>query len=326
MEYEYNKYTCINNTLKETLEKYGVAIIPNLINENECEQINNGIWDYFEHITQNWSGDFSPIKKNDNKTWNNIFHLYPLHAQLFKHWSVGQSQVCWDTRQKSKIVNVFSQLWNCTPEELLVSFDGFSFCLPPETTNKGWQNKTWFHTDQSYLRNNLECIQSWVTANDIQEGDATLAIMEGSHKYHEEFSKIFNINDQSDWYKLNSIEEKFYKDKNCNYKKIKCPKGSLVLWDSRTIHCGTNPIKKRKNSNTRSIIYLCYMQKNLCSLKQIHKKKQLFYKKQTSNHWPCNPTPCSKNPHTYGKKLPIITEIDNPVLNDLGKSLAGIID
>ena len=118
MEYEYNKYTCINNTLKETLEKYGVAIIPNLINENECEQINNGIWDYFEHITQNWSGDFSPIKKNDNKTWNNIFHLYPLHAQLFKHWSVGQSQVCWDTRQNSKIVNVFSQLWNCTPEEL----------------------------------------------------------------------------------------------------------------------------------------------------------------------------------------------------------------
>jgi hypothetical protein len=323
MEYEYNKYICNNNTLKETLDKYGVAIIPNLINDNECKDINNGIWDYFEHITKNWSGDYSPIKKKNKKTWNNIFKLFPLHSQLFKHWGVGHSQVCWDTRQNIKIVNVFSHLWDCSPEELLVSFDGLSFCLPPEITNKGWQNKTWFHTDQSYLRNDLECIQSWVTANDIQEGDATLSIMESSHKYHKEFSETFNINNKSDWYKLNSIEEKFYKDKKCEYKKIKCPKGSLVLWDSRTIHCGTNPIKKRKKANIRSIIYLCYMKKNLCSENQTQKKQQLFYKKQTSNHWPCNPTPCPVNPHTYGENIPIITEIDKPNLNDLGKSLAG---
>ena len=323
MDYEYEKYVCNKANLKETLEEYGVAIIPSILNEEECNKMNSGIWDYFEHITKNWG--IESIKRNDKKSWKNIYNLYPLHSQLYKHYGVGHSQVCWDMRQNEKIVDIFSHLWNCKQEDLLVSFDGFSFGLPPEITNKGWQHKSWFHTDQSYLRNNLECIQSWVTGYDVNEGDGTLAIMEESHKYHKDFSETFHVNNPSDWYKLNSSEEQFYADKNCEYKKIKCPKGSLVLWDSRTIHYGSNPIRKRKKENFRSVIYLCYMPKELCSEKQIQKKQNLFHKKKTSNHWPCNPTPNPLNPHTYGGKLPNINEIEKPLLNDLGKSLCGLI-
>ena len=56
---------------------------------------------------------------------------------------------------------------------------------------------------------------------------------------------------------------------------------------------------------------------------QIVKKQELFYKKQTSNHWPCNPKPNPDLPHTYGKELPIVTKIKDPILNDIGMSLAG---
>jgi ectoine hydroxylase-related dioxygenase (phytanoyl-CoA dioxygenase family) len=248
-----------------------------------------------------------------------------MHSQLYKHFGVGHSQICWDLRQNEKIINVFSNLWNCNNDDLFVSFDGFSFGLPPEITNKGWEHKTWFHTDQSYLRNDFECIQSWITANDIEEGDGTLAIMEGSHNYHKEFQKKFNINDSNDWYKLNSIEEKFYFDKNCKYKKIKCPKGSLVLWDSRTIHYGANPVKNRKNHNFRSVVYLCYMKKDLCSYKDIIKKQNLFNKKQTTNHWPCNPKPNPKYPNTYGNKLPDITEIKDPIITPFSLKFGTII-
>jgi len=325
MSYEYNKYTCNINTLKKTLDKYGVAILPNIINQQECDNINDGVWDFFEYISQDWIDPLSPIKRDDAKTWKHIYKLFPLRSQLFKGFNSGHAQVSWTVRQNLNIINIFAKLWDCTPEDLLVSFDSFSFCLPPEITNKGWENKSWFHTDQSYTRNNMECIQSWITANDVEEGDGTLAVMEGSHKYHKEFSEKFNINDKSDWYKLNSIEEQFYVNKKCDYKKIKCPKGSLVLWDSRTIHCGSNPIKKRKNPNTRAVIYLCYMPKILCSDKQLEKKKHLFYNKRTTNHWPCKSTPVSEKPNTYGEKLPDITEIDDPVLNDIGMSLAGLI-
>jgi ectoine hydroxylase-related dioxygenase (phytanoyl-CoA dioxygenase family) len=48
---------------------------------------------------------------------------------------------------------------------------------------------------------------------------------------------------KNDWYKLNKEEEKFFLEKGCKIKKIMCPKGSLVLWDSRTIHCGVEALK-----------------------------------------------------------------------------------
>jgi len=84
-----------------------------LLDDNECKAINNGIWDYFEHITQNWKDELKPINRENSKTWENIYQLYPLHSQLFKYWGVGHSQVLWDFRQNEKVVNVFSHLWNC---------------------------------------------------------------------------------------------------------------------------------------------------------------------------------------------------------------------
>jgi len=93
-----------------------------------------------------------------------------------------------------------------------------------------------FHTDQSYTRSQFGCVQSWITGYDVNEGDATLAILETSNKYHKEFAEQFGITDKKDWYQLNEFEEQFYLDRKCKMKKIECPEGSLVLWDSRTIH------------------------------------------------------------------------------------------
>jgi ectoine hydroxylase-related dioxygenase (phytanoyl-CoA dioxygenase family) len=320
MSYEYEKYACTIDTLRETLDKYGCAIIPNVINIEECEKLNSGIWDFFEHITQNWP---ISIDRQRKSTWKYIYNLHPLHSQLFQHWNIGHCQISWTMRENENILNIFARLWNCNIDELVSSFDALSLCLPPEVTDKGYHHKTWYHTDQSYLRNDMECIQSWITGNDVDDGDATLGIMEGSHLYHEQFAKKYNINDSADWYKLNSKEERFYLDKGCQYHKIKCPKGSLVLWDSRTIHCGTNPVRGRRKPNIRSIIYLCYMPRSQCSIKQLCLKQQLFYDKRTSNHWPCNPKAFAKDPATYGEPLPIIVEIDDPIVSDLGMKLAG---
>jgi hypothetical protein len=50
--YEFEKYICTKETLKYTIDNYGVAIIPNVLDENECNNMVNKIWDFFEHITQ----------------------------------------------------------------------------------------------------------------------------------------------------------------------------------------------------------------------------------------------------------------------------------
>ena len=327
MEYEYEKYKCTVDNVKDMLNQYGIAIIPNILNDEECNNMNNGIWNFFEYISEEWDGAYSPIKRNDKDSWYNLFNLFPIHYQLYKSYNIGHSQVSWDVRQNPKVVEPFSKIWNCNNEDLLVSFDALSFCLPPEITGIGWEknNNTWFHTDQSYLRNDFECVQSWITANDIEEGDATLAILEGSHKYHKEFGDKFDIKNPNDWYRLNEDEEEFYLNNGCNYKKIKCPKGSLVLWDSRTIHYGTNPIKGRKNKNTRAIIYLCYMPKIDCSEQNLYRKIHAFNNLITTTHWPCKIIYSSTIPHSPDSSfLPKCKKIESPKLTELGKCLAGL--
>ena len=133
--YKTKKYITNLEGVKKKLEKYGVAIIPSLLNEDECEEMRNGMWDYLEKVTKDFD---TPIDRNDNKTWNQLSKLWVKHSMLIQQWKIGHAQFIWNLRQNPKIVNVFSKLWNTKPEDLLVSFDGASFHMPPEITKKGW--------------------------------------------------------------------------------------------------------------------------------------------------------------------------------------------
>lgn len=318
--YKCTKYITTPEKVREIIEKYGVAIIPNILNEDELKNMRLGMWEYLEHITQSFE---IPILKDDPKTWREFSKLFPMHSMLLQHWKVGHAQFVWDIRQNPKIVNVFSKIWGVKPSELLTSFDGASFHLSPEETNKGWYRKSWYHTDQSYTRPDFECIQSWVTAYDVNEGDATLAFLEKSNGYHEYFGESWEVKDKKDWYKLDEDQVDWYKNSECNERKIKCPAGSLVLWDSRTVHCGTEPEKKRKEKNIRNVVYICMTPRSLATPVIIKKKQKAFNELRMTNHWPHKPKLFPKNPRTWGSDIPNITSIGAPVLSELGKKLAG---
>lgn len=321
MNYEFEKYVCTKETVKQTIENYGVAIIPQVLDDNECNNMVNSIWGFFEHISQTWK---IPINRNNPNSWREFYKLYPLHSMLIQHWGIGHSQACWDVRQNVKIVEIFAHLWDKEINDMLVSFDGLSFNLPPETTRRGWnRGNTWYHTDQSFMNEGFKCIQSFVTGLDINEYDATLSFIEGSNKFQNEFKKAYNITDKKDWYKLTKEQEQFYYDKGCVSKNIKCPKGSLVLWDSRTIHCGIEADKKRTVSNIRAVIYLCYMPRSLSNPANIKKKQKAFEENRTTNHNPCAIKLFPKHPRTYGGEIPEITPVEKPVLTALGRKLAG---
>jgi len=320
-EYEYEKYVATKETLRQTLDLYGVAIIPNVLSEAECTEVVSGIWDFFEHITQKWE---KPILRSNEESWKGFYTLYPLHSMLIKNWSVGHAQVCWDLRQNANIIAIFAHLWGCHANDLLVSFDGFSFNLPPEITNRGWKNRnTWYHSDQSYLTPDFKCVQSWVTGLDVHEGDATLSIMEGSHKFHNEMREQFQITDKANWFKMEPQHEAFYLEKGCAYKCIQCPKGSMVFWDSRTVHCGVNAAKTRAAPNFRAIVYLCYMSRQLCTQANLKKKRAAFDELRTTSHWPDNPKLNAVNPRTYGGAMPVVEKIAKPEVTEVGMRLAG---
>jgi len=320
--YEFDKYIASNENVLEVLNKYGVAIIPSVLNEEECNEMNNGMWDTLEFLTRNFE---TPINRDNPNTWREMTKLYPKHSMLIQNWCIGHSQYIWNIRQNIKVVDIFAKIWDCNIENLLVSYDAVSYHLPPESTKQGWfRGRNWFHTDQSYSDSSFKCIQSYITGFDVNEGDATLSVLEGSNNYHKECQEKFKINKKDNWYKLGEEELNFYiNEKQCIPIRIKCPKGSLVLWDSRTIHCGLEALKTRKIPNFRNIVYLCYQPRNKTSVKELLKKQKAFEEMRMTSHWANKVKLFPKLPQTYGGPIYKITQLPKPIINDLGRKLTG---
>ena len=317
--YKYDEYA--QDNLKETLEKYGVAIIPNVLDERECKAMFDGMMADVEHITQDLD---VPFKLDDQSTWKSWLQLAPLHSMLQQHWKFGHTQTIWDIRQNPKIIKPFEDIWGVDKNDLLCSFDGVTLHFPPEITNRGWYRNTWLHTDQSFMRPGFECVQSWVTALDVKEGDGTLTYLRGSHIYHEHVRNKFNITDKKDWTKLSQeIMDYYINELNCPQECIKCPAGSMVLWDSRLMHCGREPTKGRSYKNIRCVSYICMTPREKATEANLRKKRKAFSELRLTSHWPHKPMLFGKHPRLYGAPIPNVRDIVPPILNSIGKRLVG---
>ena len=318
----YKSYITTLDNIDSFLEEHGVAVIPGILSTTEIDSMQNGMWNILEQVTEKFD---IPINRHLESTWVEFFKLYPLHSMMLQHYSIGHHQEVWNVRQNEQICNVFSKIWNSDKKDMVTSFDGISIHLPHETTKRGYyKNNDWYHTDQSYLRNNKECIQGFVTAFDINDGDATLTFLKGSHKYHGEVAKKFNLTSPQDWHKLSDEQLAYYVDRGCDKECIMAPAGSIILWDSRLIHSGREPSKIRSTPNFRFIVYVCQLPKT-GNEKEKTKKIKAFNELRITSHWPHKTKMFSKVPRTYGGTLYNVSPPTSaPVLSELGKSLAYI--
>ena len=323
--YRNSEYLVSNaNEIKDKLNQYGVAILENVLNKQEIDAMNKGMFNYLEHITQNFD---VPITQDNEESWKQYSKLFPKHSMLLQQWQVGHAQFIWDLRQNEKVCDVFSKIWDVNKEDLLSSFDGASFHFPPEVLKRGYFRNEWFHTDQRLAKNDFDCIQSWITGYDVDEGDASLSFLEGSHKFHGDFSSDFNMKDhkdfKKDWFKINDKQVEYFIDKGCERRCVTCKAGSIVLWDSRLMHCGKEPLKNRKNKKFRNVVYICMMPRTMCSEANMRKRIKAFEELRMTNHYPYKPKLFGKYPQTYGQPLPNVVDINPPILNELGRKLVG---
>lgn len=311
------EYCKLDNVL-EKIENDGIAVIKNIINEEEINKCRKMMWDILNELTINLE---LPITKDDKKSWNSFYKLKPEHNMMIHKWNIGHNKLSWYLRQHKNVLRVFSKIWNVKENELLTSFDGLSIHFPPEITNIGFNdnNKDWFHTDQSRNKKELSCIQGMMTLYDINEGDATLSCYKESNKLHKLFfEKNKNIKSTSDWYLLNEKDKLFFN--KLEIINIKAEKGSLILWDSRTFHQGLEPFKKRKKQNMRCVIYLCMTPRILASNTDLKKKRKAFRTKRTTSHWPHKTWVFTKKTNIKDIKH---LNVNNNHIKDIGYKLSG---
>jgi len=273
-----------------SLEELGYCVIPNVISRAETEQFYQRVW--HEYIEKAWPN----CKMDDRRNWEESF---PIHnkAGIFAG-PAGQIQVMWDLRQDPRILDIFAQIWNT--QDLIVSMDGISVMCPAEIREVIFE--PWPHVDQmlnkrqdGVIHNNLPSadfvsesllqtkpytIQGQFLFEDSFDGDGGFYCIPKSHLRFNEFAPQFEALELLDapWSEKNVVRDNYLRNffaesadgSNNIYPKkhITAPRGSLILWDSRTIHWNQHPRKDRPSSDcprVRMVGYLCYVPKKRMS-------------------------------------------------------------
>lgn len=308
--------------IKKILNTHGVCIVNNVLNRRECRNLKYGMLDAFSHLTSNMEPQFNV---NDTNTWDVLKLLFPTDNMLYQHWGLGQSQFVWDVRCNPKVIDIFASIYNT--DDLLVSFDGISFMLPSEYTNQ-WFSEDKYHIDQSLKKNDFECVQGWINGFNTNPGDATLKVLLGSHRFHKEYADtIPNEAKTSDWNPVKDVD--FFLTRGCIEHRIVAPKGSLVLWDSRTVHYGSKPLSDREKYNFRAVVYVCYTPRSLITEANRKRKIKIFEdtgklgQMRMTNHWPHRPKMFPEFPRWTSGKLPNINPLPRPIIPEKYRKLIG---
>lgn len=273
------------------LEELGYCVIPNVFSTSETEVLYQRVW--HEFIEKAWPN----CKMDDTSNWKEAF---PIHQKsgIFSG-PAGQIQVMWDLRQDPRIVDVFAEIWDT--KDLIVSMDGLSFMCPPEI-REGYI-EPWPHVDQSILRrqdgmthSNVPpigfvsesklktkpyTIQGQFLFEDSFDGDAGFYCIPKSHLRFEEFAPQLEIIDVN---KRQFLEE-FFANSPYVKKQITAPRGSLILWDSRTLHWNQHASNSTK---VRMVGYLCYVPKARLTEAGRILRKEAFEKGVGTGHNPAD--------------------------------------
>ena len=269
----------ISSCLKD-LEELGYCVIPQILSTSETEQLYQRVW--HEYIEKAWPN----CRMDDRSNWKEAFPMHNKYG-IFAG-PAGQTQVMWDLRQDVRIVDVFAQIWNTN--DLIVSMDGLSLMCPPEIREGYFE--PWPHVDQTILRrqdsvahnNNPPInfvsesllktkpftIQGQFLFEDSFDDDGGFYCIPKSHLRFTEFAPQIEASRALEIPKDKKFLQIFFAnltDESGNpycMKHITAPRGSLILWDSRTVHWNQHPSKDRPYSNNpkvRMVGYLCYVPK-----------------------------------------------------------------
>jgi ectoine hydroxylase-related dioxygenase (phytanoyl-CoA dioxygenase family) len=251
------------------LEEKGWTVVPDVLSPERSDYYRDRMFDMLE------SFEGSGFSRDAPNSWNKSRPPGP-HG-LIQNCGVGQTKLVWEARLEPQVLKVFSRLWHCELKDLLVSFDAVNFSPPTQGQNA----KPWKHIDQGRRTiGQRVCVQGCLQ---VSQCNGATSFITGSHKYHSEFLSQEGVGeDNKNWVKLRAPQDyDFFAGKGLSIESPLVTKGSLILWDSRTVHDAKLP-----SEGYRMCIYVCYVPRAKASKAQLRRKQQVFSSRRMSTHWP----------------------------------------
>lgn len=326
------------------LQQHGYVVIPNVLSPAECTATIDAMWQWLSAISD------GTIQRNRPSTWAEPTAALPngkwpfsfREKGIIQWYRAGHQQFVWDIRQHPAVAAIFAQLWQCRPDELLVSYDAINIQRPIEwmastgvTAHTDRYNEHWHHIDQSGGVRGRVCVQSFINLNDSDTDDGCLIVRPNSHTLHDTMCDTHHVStDPLQWIRLRDNQRQWYSERGCEPLRVVAPRGSLVMWDSRTVHTAGTAQPGRLNSGQfRYVVYLCYLPRQLASEAELAHKRRLFMKARMTSHWPIGHIKVFEEEPPLPKQLLPLYEptlqrakavFQPPKLTALGRRLAGM--
>jgi hypothetical protein len=311
--------------VRRMLARYGVAVIPDAISEEAAARALTGLWPTLE-------ATFPDFKRADPATWRALRDNGAKHGMLLQTHGLGWSQPVVDVRQDPQLVGHFAALWSVKPEALASSADGLSVYLNTRDSKGGWHRPgagDWLHWDRA-PDDETPSVQGFVNLLPTAEHGAALQVLTKSHRLQAEFAARFPHAKSTRFYLLNGQEEIDFFLKAGRHVCIKAAPRDLVLWDSRTIHCG-RAASRIAETLERVVIYTSMQPREwMASTKDRERKRRARTQLRSTSHnaavgvevFPVYPrVRCAEDEARKKRSRPISAP---PALTALGRSLFGV--
>ncbi len=289
---------------RDDLLTNGYAVVPSLISQERVDEYKSMMWDTLESMSGQYD-DFQFKREYDNYSTYKADHI-PMHKHgILECYKINHCQAAREARKDERILKFFVALYGNT--QLVCSLDRITFKFPGRPYRS---QGDWPHIDQNPRKLGRRCIQAYLnitgTTNEKEPG---IRFYDKSHEAFEKFGKPHRGKFDGDWFKLDD-EMKHTIPREYNLKLVKPlnPPGSLVLWDSRTIH---SPDDGTDFKNGRCVFYMSYLpyQSDTFDAKQELMKSTAFTSMRATPHVPFPQTMFPKSGRTYGNDVRY-TEID----------------
>ena len=297
--------------IKNKLDEFGVVILSEVFPKNKCDK-------YVEQ-SYNWLSSVNPKLTRKAETWTN--ENIPSGPRRGMYQSIiSHCPIVWKLREK--LYPLFSSLHGT--KELITSVDGATFMPPLISSYKDWP-----HIDQTSLDQSIYSIQGQVVLTDTT---ASFRCTPKSHLKHQELVHKYDMDQKNQWYKFNEtneLEEMFDQWQIPIHSK----KGSVILWNSKTIHSAKyvdDPKiydSEKSWDGWRCVYYICQRPRTELTKRNLNTLRNAAMEGRTTNHWGIKMFPKKQR---WDQKCPEINQIlENPEklvqpLSELQKFLVGL--
>jgi len=200
-----------------------------------------------------------------------------LHGGMIQY--LGHTPLQW--RLRELCAPVFASYYSTDTNALASSFDGLCMMHGARRYQGRGELISFLHTDQSPLRKGEWSIQGLINLADAGPDDGGLVVIPGTHLTHEDFFRDHpNGSQKSDWYKLRDAEKPPFAGRAV---KVDAQPGDFLMWDSRTLHCNTVPVRR---DAIRACVYVCMLPQDRVPAHIRHKRAQAIEQRRTSSHHP----------------------------------------